>query len=216
MEILHSIKIPAPVARGAPVKAEDYNTLLAALKSCICAARASQTASSADIGVRKSESGGQLLYLKKPTGASSSAPRQPWQPAFFTEESVNKCRFNLGTVNNIPAANWDAAFTLPSDDSTKFVIVTVTTASGKVTGIALSVDTSAPAEDSIAKDTPPTTFKIVLGAIGKSSAKMIVTTNLEAVATEVFREPKAAITAGAEPFSRWWRWTLGTLELGYY
>ena len=111
-------------------------------------------------------------------------------------------------MNDVAATNWNDAFTLPSDDTIKFVVLTVTSASGKVTGVTISVDASPPAEDDIAKDTPPVSFKILLGAIGKTSAQMIVTDNLTMLATEVFRESKAAPATGAEPFSRWWRWSV--------
>jgi len=136
----------------------------------------------------------------------------PWTPSFFTTgvdpSIVYKCTFNLGTVNQVIAGNWDDEFTLPSDDTIKFVVLTITTASGEVTGVSISIDTAAPTDDTIAKDTPPVSFKIVLGAIGKVSAKMIVTTNIQVIADEVFRESIPAPATGAEPFSRWWRWTV--------
>lgn len=145
-------------------------------------------------------------------GGGGSSDYVPWQPQFFTEGTepsiTYKCRFNLGTCNNVVATNWNDAFTLPSDDSSEFVVLTVTTASGKVTGITLSVDATAPAEDVIAEDTPPVTHKIVLGAIGKTTAKMIVTHNIVILAEEVFRSTDAAPAAGAEPFNRWWRWSV--------
>lgn len=140
----------------------------------------------------------------------SAAEYVPWEPQFFTEGTapslVYKCRFNLGTVNNVVATNWNDEFTLPTDDTLKFVVLTITTASGKVTGVVISVDAASPTEDYIAKDTPPVTHKIVLGAIGKNSAKMIIADNIQITGTEVFRETVAAPATGAEPFSRWWRW----------
>jgi hypothetical protein len=134
----------------------------------------------------------------------------PWEPQFSTTGTepsiVYKCTFNLGTVNNVAATNWDDEFTLPTDATIKFVVLTITTASGKVTGVSISIDAAPPTDDVIAKDTPPVTHYIVLGAIGKDSAQMIVTTNLQENAVEVFRETVAAPATGAEPFSRWWRW----------
>jgi hypothetical protein len=143
-------------------------------------------------------------------GGAASGGYIPWKPSFFTTGTepsiVYKCTFNLGTVNNVVATNWDDEFTLPTDDTIKFVVLTITTDSGKVTGVSISVDTAPPTDDVIAKDTPPVTHYIVLGAIGKTSAQMIVTTNIEEIAVEVFRETVAAPATGAEPFSRWWRW----------
>lgn len=134
----------------------------------------------------------------------------PWKPVFFTEGTpeapIYKCRFNLGTVNNVPAENWNDIFTLPSDDSLKFVVITISTESGKVTGVTISLDVAAPTEDSISKDTPPVEFKVVLGAVGKQIGKMIVAVNLDMIAMEVFRETVTTPAIGGEPFSRWWRW----------
>lgn len=174
-------------------------------------------------GLVKNSPNGKLLV---PGGVAVAAGRggvavvrKPWQPAFSVTGAegaeVYKCRFNLGSVNGLVCGNWDAEFTLPSTaGSVVFALLTVSTAGGKATGAALSVSASAPAEDSIAKDTPPVEFVVVLGVLDRSSAKMIVETNLEAVASEVFREAKAAPVDGGEPFSRWWRWSLGTLESG--
>jgi hypothetical protein len=96
-------------------------------------------------------------------------------------------------------------------DAYHFAVVTITSASGVVTGLTLSVETTAPATDDVAKTTPPTSHQIVLGAIGRTSAKMIERTNLNAVAAEVFRESKPAPAEGAEPFDRWWRWNHTTI-----
>lgn len=152
-----------------------------------------------------------ITTRRRALGAVGGSSLNPWEPIFFTtgsgETIVYKCRINLGTVNNVAASNWNAEHTLPSDDTIKFVVLTITTASGKVTGVSISIDAAPPTEDVIAKDTPPVTHKIVLGAIGKQSAQMIVTTNLNLIAVEVFRETVAAPATGAEPFSRWWRWT---------
>lgn len=149
---------------------------------------------------------------RRGSGGGGGSAYTPWKPVFFTEGTdpsiTYKCRFNLGTVNNVPATNWNDAFTLPSDDSVKFVVLTVASASGKVTGVTISLETAAPTEDTIAKNTPPVSHQIVLGAIGKTSAKMIIATNITLLASEVFRSTETAPAAGAEPFSRWWRWSV--------
>jgi hypothetical protein len=161
--------------------------------------------------VRKVGNKSIITSRRRGLGGGSGSSLDPWQPIFFTTGTapslVYKCRFNLGTVNNVAASNWNDEHTLPTDDTIKFVVLTITTASGKVTGVSISVDSSPPTDDVISKDTPPVTHKIVLGAIGKQTAQMIVTTNLNLVAVEVFRETVAAPATGAEPFSRWWRWT---------
>lgn len=154
-----------------------------------------------------------LALVRLNAGGSGGAVASyiPWEPNFFTAGTtttpIYKCRFNLGTVNDVPASNWNDEHVLSmAADAFSFVVLTITTGSGKVTTVNLSVDTAAPVEDSIASGTPPVTFKIVLGAIGRSTAKMIVNKNIELSATEVFRESKTAPATGQEPFTRWWRW----------
>jgi len=191
-----------------PVTPAAWNAMADAIEEMEKRVQSMVPADSPDIGYRRNSAGGFTAWLKRRSRGGGATSRKPWQPSFFKDGETFKCRFNLGTCNNVVASNWNDAFTLPSDDSSKFVVVTVTTASGKVTGIALSVDDSAPAEDVIAEDTPPVTHKIVLGAIGKTSAKMIIDYNIVILAQEVFRSSAAAPAAGAEPFNRWWRWSV--------
>lgn len=210
-------RLPAlPRASGTdpgPVRPSSWNTMVDYMQALEKRINVLVPSSSPDIGCRVTP-GGVTYYLKRRTrgGGGSSGIRAPWEPEFFqegTDPSITyKCRFNLGTVNEVAATNWNDDFTLPSDDSVKFVVLTITSASGKITGVTISLDASAPAEDTIAKDTPPVSFKILLGAIGRTTAQMIVTTNLSLLAAEIFRESKTAPAAGAEPFSRWWRWAI--------
>lgn len=218
MRTLQGIKIPDRVSVGDEVKAEDHNAVLAALQDIIKLAVSAKTQSSADIGVARSEAGGQTLFIKKISrgGGSVATIPPPWTPSFFTTGTepslVYKCRFNLGTVNNVAASNWNAEHVLPSaEDTFKFVVLTITSANGKVSGVAISVDAASPATDAVSKDVPPGTQKILLGAIGRSSAKMILVKNLQMAGVEVFRETKSAPAVGAEPFSRWWRWEYSTV-----
>ncbi len=164
-------------------------------------------------GVRlsKSSAGITLSAGRSFPSGHGGAPRKPWDPVFFfegtPESPVHRCRFNLGTVNNVPPTNWNDAHTLAMGDGEfHFVVVTVTTGSGAVSGLTLSVDEEPPETDTVARDVPPTTHKIILGAVGKSTARMIETTNLNLFGQLVFVESKPAPAVGAEPYSRWWRW----------
>jgi hypothetical protein len=150
------------------------------------------------------------------TAGWESTGLKPWQPVFFTtgteEAPVYQCRINLGTLNDVPATNWNDEFTLSMGvGAYHFVVLTITTASGQVTGLTLSIDATAPETDTIAKGTPPVSHKIVLGAIGSTEAKMIEDTNLAMVAAVVFLESKDAPAVGAEPYDRWWRWNHSTI-----
>jgi len=201
------MKLPAIPQKGDP-KPDFFRDLDSYL-------RATRIVGIAGGWVRETPNGTTLIptITAEKRGGGTAAPDAPWTPSFFTEGEgetlVYKCRFNLGTVNQVVASNWNDAQTLSmAADAYHFVVLTITTASGKVTGVSIGVDATAPSEDYIAKDTPPVTFKIVLGAIGRTEAKMIVLTNLEAAAEEVFRESDAAPATGAEPFHRWWRWNV--------
>lgn len=191
-----------------PVTPSAWNAVAEAIEELEKRIEGVLPSDSPDIGYRRTAHGGITAWIKRRSRGGSATALKPWQPVFFKDGEIFKCRFHLGTCNNVVSSNWNDAHTLPSDDSSKFVVLTVTTASGKVTGIVLSVDTSAPAEDVIAEDTPPVTHKIVLGAIGKTSAKMIIDYNIVILAQEVFRSSAAAPAAGAEPFNRWWRWSV--------
>lgn len=143
--------------------------------------------------------------------SSSRSDYIPWDANLFTEGAepsiTYKVRFNLGTLNNVAASNWDSEHTLPDATTARFVILEVTSADGKVTGLTISLSATPLTEDFVNKDVPPTTHKILLGVISGTSKKMIETTNLNAEAAEIFRESKVAPAVGAEPFSRWWRWS---------
>ena len=66
------------------------------------------------------------------------------------------------------------------------------------------------------EDTPPDSFKIVLGVIDSLSACMAVSQNLEASAIELFRKSKSPVTVGEEPFTRVWRWKVNQNSVGEY
>lgn len=162
-------------------------------------------------GLRFRKVGNKTILSSRRRGAGAGAGYVPWATNFFTTGTapslVYKCRFNLGTLNDVCASNWDAEHTLPSDDSVRFVMLEVTTSAGKVTGLEIQLETTAPIEDTVLIDTPPPVWKILLGVVGKSNGSMIVTTNLEAVPEEIYRESKTVTTPGGEPFSRYWRWS---------
>lgn len=186
---------------------------LQAMQDCIHALAEGQNITTTGGLKRGFGVGGLRLDAKRPvmTRGGGGGEYDPWKPTFFTtgtgDAKVYKCRFNLGTVNNVPATNWDGEFTLPdAEDEFRFVLLTITTANGKVSGLNLSVAVSPPTEDVISQDAPPAEHKIVLGAVGRSAAKMIIRQNLQMAGVEVFRESKEAPAVGAEPFLRWWRW----------
>lgn len=138
--------------------------------------------------------------------------KKPWEPTFYTEGTpetpVYKVRFNLGTANNVIATNWNTAHTLGMADGVwHFVVLTITSTSGKVSSCTISITATAPLSDEVSKDVPPTSIKIVLGAVGRTSGQMIEFDNFSLYAVEVFRESKSAPAVGAETFSRWWRWS---------
>jgi hypothetical protein len=132
--------------------------------------------------------------------------KNPWESSLIYEDDKFKVRFNLGTINNVCASNWDTKFDLPTDNAVRFVILTITSANGKITEVVISLQTTPMNEDFVTKDTPPPSHKILLGVVSEQQQVMIEDTNLNAVAVEVFRESKASTAVGSEPFSRYWRW----------
>ena len=132
--------------------------------------------------------------------------QNPWQASVIFEDNKFKVRFNLGTINNVCASNWDTKFDLPTDNAVRYAILTITSANGKITAVVISLSTTPMNEDFVTKDTPPPSYKILLGVVSEQQQVMIEDTNLNAVAVEVFRESKVSTAVGSEPFSRYWRW----------
>jgi len=132
--------------------------------------------------------------------------KNPWESSLIYEDDKFKVRFNLGTINNVCASNWETKFDLPTENAIRYVILTITSANGKITGVVISLSATPMSEDFVTKDTPPPSHKILLGVVSQKQQIMIEDTNLNAVASEVFRESKASTAVGSEPFSRYWRW----------
>lgn len=131
----------------------------------------------------------------------------PWKPVFSVVNNVNKVRFNLGTVNEIVAINWDTLHTIGEQDL-KFVILNCTGVanSGKVTGLSIALESSPPPEANATEGTLPPSFKLVLGLIKNLKAEMIVDHNLSVAGKEVFRKTIQTPIEGGESFVRFWRW----------
>ncbi len=139
----------------------------------------------------------------------------PWKPVFTEVSGSNYVTFNLGVVNQVVPGNWDAALAIGPTD-TKWVTLTVASSNGEITSVTTSLEAAPPANDTLQQDTPPASFKIVLGVIIDLSPCMIVDENLEASAIEVFRESRNPPSEGEEPFTRWWRWKVNQNTAGEY
>jgi hypothetical protein len=142
---------------------------------------------------------------------SARVPCIPWKPT-FSDEGVT---FGLGLLNQMVATNHGEELSL-ADDVERWVVLDVTTSNGAITGYAIALDNAPPGSDQIAADTPPATFKIVLGMIKNHAPCMVVEENLEALAVEQFRESRDPATTGEEPFKRWWRWKVQQNTQGDY
>lgn len=138
-----------------------------------------------------------------------------WKPTFSESESIHYVTFRLGLLNQIAAGNWNTPISLAAD-ATKWVVLDVTASNGQITGFDIALDDATPTADQIAENYPPDSFKIVLGVIDSLRATMAACENLEASAIEVFRQSRNPPAAGAEPFTRWWRWKVNQNTEGEY
>lgn len=148
-------------------------------------------------------------------GGTARAGCTPWDPTFTEAGGVHYVSFALGLVNQVAAVNWDTPLTIGAAD-TKWPVLNVTASNGVITGCTLALDASPPAADTVQENTPPASFKIVLGVIDSLSACMTLTENLEASAIEVFRKSRTAPGSGEEPFTRIWRWKVNQNTAGEY
>lgn len=139
----------------------------------------------------------------------------PWRPVFTKVSSVNYVTFSLGLLNQVAAGNWDTPLSIGATE-TKWPVLNVTASNGLITGVTIALDAAPPSADTVQENTPPDSFKIVLGVIDSLSACMAVAENLEAVATEVFRKSRGSPGTGEEPFTRIWRWKVSQNTSGDY
>lgn len=139
----------------------------------------------------------------------------PWSASFTKSEGQDYVRFELGLLNQTAASNWNTPLAIGPTD-TKWPVLDVTASNGIITGFEIALDASPPTSDTVQEDTPPDSFKIVLGVIDSLSACMAVSQNLEASAIELFRKSKSPIAVGEEPFTRIWRWKVNQNTVGEY
>jgi len=133
----------------------------------------------------------------------------PWTPIIAYEDGGWKAYLNFGTVNGVGASNWENKFSITAGSSPPkyYPLLTITSSLGQITGVVISMPTTNEVTtDYVTKDTPPTTFKILLGVFDFQVKRMIVTQNLQLTPTEVFKESKASPAVGSEPYSRYYRW----------
>lgn len=138
-----------------------------------------------------------------------------WKPSFREDSGTHYVKFRLGLLNQIAATNWNDEHAI-ADDATKWAVLNVTASNGRITGYTIALDDATPTEDQIAEDFPPDEFKIVLGVIDSLRATMAACENLEASGIETFRQSRTPPAAGAEPFTRWWRWKVNQNTEGEY
>jgi hypothetical protein len=139
----------------------------------------------------------------------------PWSATFTNVAGQDYVRFELGLLNQTAAGNWNTPLAIGPTD-TKWPVLDVTASNGVITGYDIALDASPPTSDTVQEDTPPDTFKIVLGVIDSLSACMAVSQNLEASAIELFRKSKTPVAVGEEPFTRVWRWKVNQNTVGEY
>jgi hypothetical protein len=139
----------------------------------------------------------------------------PWRPTFTVSGGDNYVTFSLGLLNQIAAGNWNTPLAIGPTD-TKWPVLEVTASNGIITGYDIALDSAPPTADTVQEDTPPDSFKIVLGVIDSLSACMALSENIEASAIELFRKSKSPVTVGEEPFTRVWRWKVNQNSVGEY
>jgi len=148
-------------------------------------------------------------------GGAAAAGCTAWEPTFTESAGVHYVTFSLGLLNQVAAGNWNTPLVIGAAD-TKWPVLDVTASNGVITGFDIALDAAPPTADTVQEDTPPDSFKIVLGVIDSLSACMALTEHLEAVATEVFRKSRTLPATGEEPFTRIWRWKISSNSSGDY
>lgn len=156
--------------------------------------------------------------LLRPSTPVTNQSRPPWSPVYHSDENgESQVSFSAGTINNVIASNWNAKFSLniTEPEQYKFVVLTVTSASGIVTNATLSLESTPVTTDFVSKGVPPTMFKYTLGVFWLSGYQMLVDHNLQASGEVVFTESRTAITPGDIGYDNWYRWHVTFIDPSY-
>jgi hypothetical protein len=152
---------------------------------------------------------------RKGGGGGASGGCTPWKPRFSTSGETHYVRFDLGLLDQMAATNWDAEQAIDAG-ATKWPTLLVSASEGGISSFSISLEDTTPTTTETQENTPPGSFKIVLGVIHELQAEMAVCENLEAVAVELMRISKATPAAGEEPFTRVWKWAVYQQASGIY
>ena len=152
--------------------------------------------------------------LLRPQSYAPPTTKYPWYPIFHAGETDTEVSFSIGTINNVVPGNWSAKHVIGTlgVGVYKYVTLTVTTASGAVSGATISLEDAPVTTDAVTKNLPPTEFQLVLGVIWDGGFQMVITQNLQALASVVFVEEKASVGVGELAYDNWYRWQVSQIE----
>lgn len=113
-----------------------------------------------------------------------------------------------GTINGLIPSNFLSTFSI-SALATGYLVLSVTTSGGQVTGAVLSLPSSPPVGVPVNMGQPPTTFDYLLGAVVNGVwFRVIGPGSLAAASVEAFRVTKTAPAPGTLPYDIYYTWNI--------
>lgn len=112
-----------------------------------------------------------------------------------------------GTLNNIIPTNIFDDISVAATGMA-YIWLDVTTDGKKVTSMTIATGAALTGGNDATADTAPSSFKVPIAIVKDAKVLTIVRTNLSYLPKVWMVAPKKPASAGEEPFTRWWAWSL--------
>lgn len=204
----HPIKIPAPVKKGVPILANDWNTILALFQCLDISGGPGIQVSKTTRGITISFTGSIPKF--QGGGGGGSVAVRPFDVSFSPNDDTHfNASIQPGTINGLIATGYGTDVSVLSSGTLYYLVITVTSTDGHVTGAALTFETTAPGAIPIQEGLPPTSFAYALGMVQDSIwYRTIGAGSLTAVGQEMFRTSKTSPDPGTLPYDIHYTWVV--------
>jgi len=207
------LQLPRWQSKSAPGIASAVNTLA---KSIELALRSQRVVGGKGILVTRNDHGQVISIAKQAPKAAAAAAstRKPWD----IELTDNGTDYDLlvvpGNFAGLIASNHATTFSAPHT-GTRYVYLDVTTADGAVTSYQHAVNATQPTPATATEDTPPTSFKFLIGVVVSELVdgspkptiyKVVSEDAITAQPIETHRIDKVSPSVGELPYTIYYNW----------
>lgn len=144
-----------------------------------------------------------------PSGGGTPGPAATYPfDVTLTGSGTLTASVKAGTINGLIPSNFLSTFSIGAL-ATGYLVLSVTTSGGQVTGALLSLPSTPPVGIPVNMGQPPTTFDYLLGAVVNGVwFRVIGLGSLAAASVEAFRVSKVAPAPGTLPYDIYYTWNI--------